>query len=106
MSPTHRWLARLFTEFADGTLANCEARREVVIAEEWPGPDRVWIMENGIEFDQFSTFLHEDGSRSGVGLVANLRPIKGSDLFVVGGQPSGGRLPRRRLPLPEGELRP
>jgi glycosyltransferase involved in cell wall biosynthesis len=85
MSPTHRWLARLFTQFADGTLTNCEACRQAVIAEEWPGADRVWIMENGIEFDQFAHIAPLTGAwqpKRRVGLVANLRPIKGPTFFI------------------------
>jgi glycosyltransferase involved in cell wall biosynthesis len=87
ITPLHRWLGWFYHRFADVTVANCEASRRSVIAEERPSPRRVLVLENGVDLSRFprghsgATTAPRPGGPA-VGVVANLRPIKGLDILV------------------------
>lgn len=86
MTPTHRFLGRLLNWFVTGTVTNCEASRQAVIADERPAPASVVVMETGVDLTRFEAAAGprangREGPRR-VGVVANLRPVKGLETFV------------------------
>ena len=82
----HRWLGRLCGKFVCATVANCEACRRSIIQQEGARPDSVVVIGNGIDLTAFANLRPLGPSTNGrpraVGMVANLRPIKGPDVFV------------------------
>src|SRR5262249_15067841 len=85
MTPLHRWLGRVCNHWTDVVVANCDACRQAVIADECASPGRVLVLENGVDLSRFPRSLPPgqratDGPR--IGVVANLRPIKDLGLFV------------------------
>jgi glycosyltransferase involved in cell wall biosynthesis len=83
ITPLHRWLGWLYHRFTDVTVANCEASRRSVIGEERPSPGRVFVLENGVDLGRFALAPPEDAAEGrAVGVVANLRPVKGLDVFA------------------------
>ncbi len=81
MTPWHRRLGRLCDALSDGLVANCDACREAVIGDEGLSPGRVVVLENGVDLARFPDTAAP--ARSGrVGVTANLRPVKGLDVFV------------------------
>lgn len=77
----HRLLGRMIRPFVDATLTNTEAGRESLLKEDGSSPDRVVVLENGVDTARFNRFLLPDTSkrRVRVGCVANLRPVKNID---------------------------
>jgi glycosyltransferase involved in cell wall biosynthesis len=87
MTRTHRVLGRLLNGLATGTVANCEAARQSLLYDEGPRPESVVVLENGVDFARFKD-VPPVAARAGasprrVGIVANLRPVKGLDLFLA-----------------------
>jgi glycosyltransferase involved in cell wall biosynthesis len=86
MRPIDRWLCRLYNRLATATIANCQACREAVIAQEGAAPNTVTVLENGIDLDLLTRLPPPDPTaerpRRIVGMVANLRPVKGPDVFI------------------------
>jgi L-malate glycosyltransferase len=86
LRPLDRFLLRLCQRFSHATLANCEACRKAVIVQERARPDRVHVLFNGIDFARFADISPYEPKLNGaprrVGVVANLRPVKGIDVFV------------------------
>jgi glycosyltransferase involved in cell wall biosynthesis len=84
MKPVDRVLGRLYARLATLTLANCEAGRQVVLAQEQTPPDAVVVLQNGVDLDRFLDVPALDGSRpcNRVGVVSNLRAVKGLDVLV------------------------
>ena len=110
LTPLHRRLGRCLNAFATQTLTNCEAAREALLAAEQPRPDTVLVLENGVDLERF----HEIASltnrpataRTHVGVVANLRPVKGLDAFVRAAAEVHAHHPRTVFTVVgEGELR-
>ncbi len=115
MTSRDRLLMRLCQRFAHATIANCEACRQSVIEQEGARPERVYVIPNGIDL---SRFVHippyqpkMNGELERVGVVANLRSVKGIDIFIRrpgigGGGVSECAVPhrRRRLPVPYRKL--
>jgi len=86
MRPVDRWLGRLYSRIVTLTVANCEACREAVLAQEKAPGDSVVILENGIDLEALLRVPMPEASDTGrvrrVGMVANLRPVKGPDVFL------------------------
>ncbi len=86
MTPWHRRLGRLCSRFTAGLVANCEASRAAVVADEGIDPARVVVLENGVDLDRFPDLTpipeRQPGEGRRVGVTANLRPVKGLDVFV------------------------
>jgi glycosyltransferase involved in cell wall biosynthesis len=87
MTPTHRWLGRFCNTLVTATVVNCKAARRAVLVDERPHPESVVVLENGVDLDRFLALPSVAGRTSAlgprrVGLVANLRPVKGVDVFV------------------------
>ncbi|WP_165229465.1 glycosyltransferase [Aquisphaera insulae] len=87
MTATHRLLGQILNRWVTVTVCNCEAAREAILADERPDPDSVVVIENGVDIERFAHISpvspKRDRSRPRrVGMVANLRPVKGVDLFI------------------------
>ena len=87
LTPLHRRLGRMLNALTTGTIANCEAAKRALVEAERPRPETVLVLENGVDLERFhdlSPLSPEppDGGVFRVGIVANLRPVKGLDLFV------------------------
>jgi glycosyltransferase involved in cell wall biosynthesis len=83
MTPLHRLLGHLLHGCATGTLTNCEAARKALVRDERIAPERVVVLENGVDLDCFlSVPLPRTVRPSQVGVVANLRPVKGLDVLL------------------------
>jgi glycosyltransferase involved in cell wall biosynthesis len=87
MTSLHRLLRRLWNPWVDVLVANSEASRRAVIADEAFPAERVVVLENGVDLDRFPypDWRANGTCRGGgmcVGIVANLRPVKGLDVFV------------------------
>jgi glycosyltransferase involved in cell wall biosynthesis len=81
MTPWHRRLGRLCDLLSDGLVANCDACRDAVVSDEGLAPERVTVLENGVDLSRFPEVPAP--ARTGrVGVTANLRPVKGLDVFV------------------------
>jgi glycosyltransferase involved in cell wall biosynthesis len=111
MTPLHRLLGHTLNLFATGTIANCEAARRSLLADERPDPAKVVVLENGVDLTRFQAVpplaRRRMGERKVVGMVANLRSIKGPDIFLR----AAARVVRRNHDAlfrvaGEGELRP
>jgi len=82
-----RWLGRLYNRwFIDKIVANCEAARKAVIEQEGAKPAQVVVLPNLIDLDRFRGISpwtpKPAGTLRRVGMVGNLRPVKGVDLFI------------------------
>lgn len=87
MTPTHRVLGRMLNRFVTATVCNSEAARRAVLSDERPDPASVLVIENGVDLERFAhipTFNPDRAPRCPrrIGMVANLRPVKGVDVFV------------------------
>jgi glycosyltransferase involved in cell wall biosynthesis len=84
LTPLHRFLGRMLNPLTTLTIANCEAARQALIASEKPNPERVIVLENGVDLERFECVSPlRQGPLRRVGVVANLRPVKGLDVFVA-----------------------
>ncbi|MBM3979336.1 MAG: glycosyltransferase [Planctomycetes bacterium] len=77
----HRVMGRLVRPFVDATLTNTDAGRDALVARDGVGPERVVVLENGVDTGRFARFMLPDTSKKvvRVGCVANLRPVKNID---------------------------
>ncbi len=82
-NPLHRVLGRLLNPLTTATIANCEAARQALLAAEKPNPQKVIVLENGVDLERFASVppLTMTPLRR-IGVVANLRRVKGLDVFV------------------------
>lgn len=111
MTGWHRWMGRICNSLADGLVANCEACQQAVIADEGLSSRKIIVLENGVNLDRFPMVpLESRTSRSSgrrVGVVSNLRPVKGLDVFVrAAAEVSAARPDVTFHVAGEGELRP
>jgi glycosyltransferase involved in cell wall biosynthesis len=77
----HRVLGRLIRPWVNATLTNTEAGRAALVEGERVSPDRVAVLENGVDTARFNRFMLPDLTKKKVrvGCVANLRPVKNID---------------------------
>jgi len=85
-TPLHRQLGRLSQRLATGLVANCQACGQAVTDGEGLSPERIAVLENGVDLSRFPQPLRWPHSGSGkvrrVGITANLRPVKDLEVFV------------------------
>ncbi len=110
LTPLHRRLGRCLNAFATQTLTNCEAAREALLAAEQPRPETVLVLENGVDLERFHDIAplttRPATARTHVGVAANLRPVKGLDVFVRAAAKVHVRYPHTMFTVAgEGELR-
>lgn len=73
----HRALNRLVGRLADVTLTNTADGKRALVEAEGLSPDRVAVIENGVDVERFADFPPPfTGPAVRVGCVANLRPVK------------------------------
>lgn len=98
LTPLHRRLGRMLNVLATGTIANCEAARQALLVAEQPRPETVCVLENGVDFERFHNLAplsaRPVNATPRVGVVANLRPVKGLDVFVAAAAQVHVRHPR------------
>ena len=85
LTPLHRRLGRLLNAVTTGTVVNCAAARAAVVSAEGPRPETVTVLENGVDTARFLAVPPLPTCPLAVrrvGVVANLRPVKGPDLFL------------------------
>jgi L-malate glycosyltransferase len=110
LTPLHRRLGRLLNVFTTQTIANCEAARQALLIAEQPRPESVLVLENGVDLERFRDLpplkARPASAELRVGVVANLRPVKGLDVFVQAAARVHARHPRAVFTVAgEGELR-
>jgi glycosyltransferase involved in cell wall biosynthesis len=84
LTPTHRWLGRVVGRLADVTLTNCEPARQALLDAEGGPKRKVVVLENGVDLERFTTLPLPSVKNAvpRIGVVANLRPVKGVDVFI------------------------
>jgi len=85
LTPLHRLMARLLRPLTTLTLTNSQAGRAKLQSSEALPADRVCVLTNGVDLDRFLELPLPDLSRDRVrriGVVANLRHVKGLDILV------------------------
>ena len=101
MKPVDRWLGHAYNYLVTATVANCEACRQAVIAQEGAAAGSVMVMENGIDLERLEAIAApprpDDGRPWTIGMVANLRPVKGPDVFIRAAGMVAARLPNVRF---------
>jgi glycosyltransferase involved in cell wall biosynthesis len=77
----HRVLNRLVGRWVDVSLTNSETGRRALVEDDGLAADRVAVIENGVDLEQFTGFAPPDVTKPvvRVGCVANLRPVKNID---------------------------
>jgi glycosyltransferase involved in cell wall biosynthesis len=108
LTPLHRRLGRWLNRLTTATVTNCTAARAALLEAEGPDPDSVSILENGVDLDRFLNLpAPGPGGPPVVGMVANLRPVKGPDVFLQAAALLKDEYPDVRFAIAgEGELRP
>jgi len=110
MTSGHRRLGRLLNRWVTGTVTNCEASRQAVLKDEKPSPATVVVMENGVDLARFAGIPPlgtQPNETRRVGVVANLRPVKGLESFVEAAAQVHRVMPEVEFHIAgEGELRP
>jgi len=91
----HRVMGRLVRPFVDATLTNTDAGKESLVADGLR-PDRVVVLENGVDTARFKRFILPDLSKKlvRVGCVANLRPVKNIDGLMHAAKDALERFPQ------------
>jgi glycosyltransferase involved in cell wall biosynthesis len=94
--PLHRLLGRALNRWTTGSIANCEAARRSLLADERPRPETVFVLENGVDLERFLALPPPNpvAGRVTVGAVANLRRVKGLDVLVRAAHWLSGVYPR------------
>jgi len=87
MSKWRARFAKLYNYFLiDRIVANCEASRRAVIEQENAPSDRVVVIRNGIQLEVFDRIPSwrpgPVGRPARIGMVGNLRDIKGPDVLI------------------------
>jgi glycosyltransferase involved in cell wall biosynthesis len=94
LTPLHRLLGRLLRGCTTATLTNCRAARQTLLQEENTDRDTVFVLENGVDLDRFLALPPAPWTeRRRVGVVANLRPVKGLDVFLAAAVRLAGAFP-------------
>lgn len=91
MTPRDARIARFYNWlFIDKIVANSEVARQSALEQERAHPDRVLVIPNSIDLERFQNippWQPKPGStHRTVGMVGNLRHVKGPDLFIRAAQ--------------------
>lgn len=87
----HYMLLNLVTPFTSAILTNSEAIREVTIEKEKVEKEKVMTIYNGIDPDRFRIPVNESIKKKlniplnapVIGIVANIRPVKGMEYLLI-----------------------
>ncbi|MFL5242849.1 MAG: glycosyltransferase [Gemmataceae bacterium] len=106
MTPAHRFLGKLSNHLTSVMIANCEACRQAVLRDEGVAPERIIVLENGVDLARFSVGKRAASSGRSIGVVANLRPVKGLEVFIRAASMLASRYPDLTFSIAgEGEQR-
>jgi glycosyltransferase involved in cell wall biosynthesis len=110
LTPLHRRLGRALNLFTTRTITNCEAARQALLAAEQPRPETVLVLENGVDLEHFASIPPLEARPAAdelrIGAVANLRPVKGLEVFVQAAAQIHARYPQAVFTVAgEGEQR-
>jgi len=96
MTRKHRLLGRALRPLIDATLTNAEAGKQALVERDGLAPERVVVLENGVDTHRFNRFMLPDTSkrRVRVGCVANLRPVKNIDGLMRAARVAIDRFPQ------------
>jgi glycosyltransferase involved in cell wall biosynthesis len=96
VTPRHRAMGRMVRPFVDATLTNTAAGKDALVARDGLRPDRVVVLENGVDTARFKRFMLPDTSKRlvRVGCVANLRPVKNVDGLMRAARRACDRFPQ------------
>jgi glycosyltransferase involved in cell wall biosynthesis len=85
LSRLDRRLGRLCNRLVDYTIANCSACRDAALTAEGPPRKGVVVLENGVDLARFARVSTIRAFRAPVqvGVLANLRPIKDLETFIL-----------------------
>ena len=80
----HRHLARWMGRLTDVTLTNSDHGKQAIVEMDGLAPEKVAILENGVDLERFPIGPAPDLTRPivRVGAVANLRPVKNIDGLI------------------------
>jgi L-malate glycosyltransferase len=107
LTPKHRALGRVMGRLVDVTLTNCEPARSAILAAEGGARRKVIVLENGVDDERFADLDPPRERPLRIGAIANLRPVKGIDVFVRAAAELARRWPALEFHVAgEGEHRP
>lgn len=91
MTKKDEWIACVYNRlFIDKIIANCEAARDAIVKQEGVKSQDVVVIPNGIDIDRFKNIPPWQPNVGGVpfkvGMVGNLRKVKGIDIFIRAAQ--------------------
>jgi glycosyltransferase involved in cell wall biosynthesis len=99
-------MGRLLKHLTTATIANCKAARGALLEDETADPSSIVVLENGTDLDRFLGLPAVPPGPHCVGVVANLRPVKGLDIFLEACRQLAPRHPDARFTIAgEGECR-
>jgi glycosyltransferase involved in cell wall biosynthesis len=106
-----RLLGRFLNRFTSLTVTNCQAARQALLAHEKPRPERVLVLENGVDLERFMAIprltRRDSLGPARIGAIANLRPVKGLDVLLEAAAILRHAHPQACYQIAgEGELRP
>jgi glycosyltransferase involved in cell wall biosynthesis len=82
----HRLLGRLLNRITTCSVTNCHAAAEALVAAEGAPPKSVMVLENGVDLERFNHVpplrMPGPGEPVRIGIIANLRAVKGVDLLI------------------------
>jgi L-malate glycosyltransferase len=110
LTPLHRRVGRILNLLTTRTLVNCEAARQAFLASDRACPESVCVLQNGLDLEHFREIpplsARSTIEKPRVGVVANLRPVKGLDVFIRAAAQVARRQPETSFTVAgEGELR-
>lgn len=86
LTSLHRRLGRALNLLTTRTIANCQAARQALLETEHPRPETVVVFENGVDLERFRNVPpltpQQAIENPRIGILANLRPVKGLDIFI------------------------
>ena len=83
LTPMHRGLGRFIGRIVDATITNSPAGRNALQKVEGGNPAKLTVLENGVNIDQFAAIRPKRrGDVINIGVMANLRRVKGVDIFL------------------------
>jgi len=86
IKPGQKSLLRAVNRLFSLNLTNSDLGRSTLVQQEGVDPSRIRVLDNGIDLDRFANPGPAPARRTGgprrVGVLANLRPVKGVDVFL------------------------
>jgi L-malate glycosyltransferase len=85
LTPLHRQLGRLLNRVGTGTVVNCGAAKDALMAAEGNSLKNVTVLANGVDHERFLAVPPWSGRISvgvTIGAAANLRLVKGLDVLL------------------------